>query len=107
MKLIHELISEYAASFPDKTALSDPNGEMSYGELEVISAAVSRALTAVGVRAGDAVAVCVPYSKEILSGAVSVLRTGGVFTPFDGAYPEKRLEYMPCFDKHILSCKAE
>ena len=94
MKLIHELISEYAASFPDKTALSDPNGEMSYGELEVISAAVSRALTAVGVRAGDAVAVCVPYSKEILSGAVSVLRTGGVFTPFDGAYPEKRLEYM-------------
>lgn len=94
MKLFHELISEHAASFPDKTALSDCCGEMSYGELEAKSASVSAALISLGVKAGDAMAVYVPYTKDILTGAVSALRTGCIFIPFDGAYPEKRLEYM-------------
>lgn len=94
MKLIHELIAGYAAASPEKTALLDAFGEMSYRELEAQSASVSRKLAALGVTQGDAVAVYVPYAKEIMLGAVSVLRTGGIFIPFDGAYPEKRLEYM-------------
>ncbi len=94
MRLIHELISDHAAAFPEKTALQDAYGEMNYGELEARSAAVSCALLALGVRPGDTVAVYVPYVKEIVLGAVSALRTGCVFIPFDSEYPEKRLEYM-------------
>lgn len=94
MKLIHELVSEYAAAFPEKTAVADANGEISYGELEARSAALAAALAARGVGAGDAVAVYVPYAKEIILGAVSALRAGGVFIPFDDAYPVERLDYM-------------
>ena len=94
MKLIHELITEYAASFPDKPAVSDLQGEISYREMDSRSAAVSNALSSVGVKMGDAVAVYVPYVKEILLGAVSVFRTGAVFIPFDSGYPEDRLLYM-------------
>ncbi len=94
MKLIHELISDYAAACPQKTALQDVYGEMSYEELEARSASVSRALQAAGVKPGDTVAVYVPYVKEIVLGAVSALRTGCIFIPFDSEYPEKRLEYM-------------
>ncbi len=94
MKLIHELIAGHAAAFPEKTALQDAYGEMSYGELEARSASVSRALSAIGVRQGDTVAVYVPYVKEIVLGAVSALCTGCIFIPFDGEYPEKRLTYM-------------
>ena len=57
MKLIHELIGEHAAATPRKTALQDPNGEMSYGELEARSAAVSWRLGELGVKRGEAVAV--------------------------------------------------
>lgn len=94
MKLIHELVQDHAAAFPEKTALLDAFGEMSYGELEARSASVSQRLTALGVKTGEAVAVYVPYVKEILLGAIAALRTGCIFVPFDGAYPEKRLEYM-------------
>ena len=94
MKLIHERIADYAASFPAKAAVTDPRGEISYGEMETQSAAISGVLSSLGVGTGDAVAVYVPYSKEILLGAVSVFRTGAVFVPFDFEYPEERLAYM-------------
>ena len=67
---------------------------MSYGQLEAISASLSSALATTGVRQGDAVAVYVPYGKDILVGAVSALRAGGIYIPFDEAYPEERLENM-------------
>lgn len=94
MKLFHELISHYAATTPEKIALQDAFGEMSYHDLEMTSASCSEALIALGVKQGDTVAVYVPYVKEIMVGAVAALRTGGIFAPFDSAYPEKRLEYM-------------
>ena len=94
MKLIHELTAELAATFPDKTALSDAYGEMSYRALQEKSAAASALLSALGAQAGDAVAVYVPYVKEIMLGAVAAWRTGCVFIPLDEAYPEKRLEYI-------------
>ncbi|MBR2717517.1 MAG: non-ribosomal peptide synthetase, partial [Oscillospiraceae bacterium] len=94
MRLFHELIADYAAAFPGKAAVTDTLGEMSYGEMEARSASVSRALAARGVGAGDAVAVYVPYVKEILLGAVSAFRAGAVFVPFDFEYPPERLAYM-------------
>ncbi len=94
MKLFHELIAEYAAAFPDKAAAVDPRGEISYGEMERLSYGFSRVLAALGTETGDAVAVYVPYTGEILLGAVSALRAGAVFIPFDCEYPVERLTFM-------------
>ncbi|MBR5091318.1 MAG: AMP-binding protein, partial [Ruminiclostridium sp.] len=94
MKLFHERITEYATRFPDKAAVTDPRGEISYAQMETLSASFSRVLSALGVGAGDAVAVYVPYTKEILLGAVSAFRAGAVFIPFDSGYPTERLTYM-------------
>ena len=94
MKLIHELITEYAGCCPEKTALSDPDGKISYGEFEKKTAYLCARLSALGFSAGDAAAVYVPYTKDIMTGAFSVLRSGGVYIPFDDAYPAERLEYM-------------
>lgn len=94
MKLFHELISDHAAAFPGKTAVMDQNGALSYRELDRLGNAFSYKLHCLGVMPGDAVAVYVPYAKEILTGGISVLRVGGIFIPLDYAYPEKRLEYI-------------
>ena len=91
-KLLHERIAAYAAATPLKTALLDTQGEMSYWQLEAVSASLARELAARGVSQGDAVAVYVPYGKEILVGAVATLRVGGIYIPFDEVYPVKRLE---------------
>lgn len=94
MKLFHERIADFAAAFPEKAAVTDPRGEISYAKIEKRSADISRVLAALGVGAGDAVAIYVPYGKEILLGAVSALRAGAVFVPFDFEYPAERLRYM-------------
>ena len=94
MKLIHERISDYAAAFPEKAVAEDPFGKISYGELEARSASLAAALAARGFENGDAAAVYVPFVKEIVLGAVTAIRAGGVFVPFDDAYPAERLEYM-------------
>ena len=91
-KLLHERIAAYAAVNPSKTALQDAQGEVSYGQLEAMSASLACELVATGVRQGDAVAVYVPYGKDILVGAVSALRAGGIYIPLDEAYPVERLE---------------
>ena len=61
-----------------------------------------------GFQAGDAAAVYVPYTKDILLGAVSIIRAGGIFVPFDAAYPKTRLEYMlnHCGAKAVLTVRA-
>ena len=66
-KLLYERIAAYAAVNPSKTALRDAQGEISYGQLEAISASLARELAAAGVRQGNAVAVYVPYGKDILA----------------------------------------
>lgn len=108
MRLFHELIADYAAAFPEKIAATDPQGEISYGALAARSAALAGALNGLGVAAGDAVAVYVPYVKEILLGTVSVLRAGAAFAPFDAGYPDERLEYMLADSgaKAILTLRA-
>ena len=79
---------------PEKPALIDERGEMTYRELDAHSARAAAALAACGLKPGDRAAVYVPYTKNILLGAVSVLRAGGVFVPFDDVYPVERLQYM-------------
>ena len=93
-QLLHERIAAYAAVNPAKSALCDVHGEISYGQLEAMSASIAGVLATAGVRQGNAVAVYVPYGKEILVGAVSALRAGGIYIPFDDGYPVERLESM-------------
>ena len=94
MKLIHERVCDWALRNPEKPALIDERGEMTYRELDARSAQAAAALAARGAKPGDRAAVYVPYTKDILLGAVSVLRAGCVFVPFDDAYPVERLQYM-------------
>ena len=94
MKLIHELVEDYAAAFPSKAAVTDPQGEISYGELAARSAFFAQRLVSMGLKPGGTAAVYVPFCKEFIPGAIAVLRAGGIMVPFDDAYPAERLEYM-------------
>ena len=98
---MHELISEYASLSPKKTAVEDISGKITYGELAQRSAAMAAHLSSRGFYAGDAVAVYVPYAKEIILGAASALWAGGIYVPFDDSYPVQRLEYI------LNDCKAK
>ncbi len=107
MKLLHERIAEYAALFPDKAAAEDSDGVLTYWQLAEKSASVAEALAGIGFRGGDAAAVYVPYTKDIATGIVSILRAGGICVPLDEKHPAKRQEYIleNCEAKAILTVR--
>ena len=94
MKLLYEIIEEYAVRNPEKTAIFDDDGRISYSMLMDMSVSLAGVLAGLGIRTGDAVAVYVPYGREVLPAVIAVLKAGGVYVPFDEEYPVKRLEYM-------------
>ncbi|MBQ6537843.1 MAG: AMP-binding protein, partial [Eubacterium sp.] len=106
--MLHELVDQYASDHPDKPALIDMDGEMSYGELVNKSNLAAGMLKSFGFETGDAAAIYVTYSKSILLGTVSVLRAGGVFIPMDDAYPIERLQYIlkDSHAKAVLTVRA-
>ena len=108
MKLIHEIISEYAVNNPTRKAAEDSFGSLSYGELDGKSNSVAKRLQGFGVTAGDTVGVYVPYVKDVITGALSAWKAGGIYVPMDDAYPVDRLEYIlkDSGARAILTCRS-
>lgn len=107
MEQLLERILKTAIAFPDKAAAEDSKGILTYGRLDVQSAAISAALARSGFREGDAAGVYVPYTRDILTGMVSVLRAGGICVPLEEQYPEKRLNSIleDCEAKAVLTVR--
>lgn len=94
MKHIYDYLADHAAADPEKIALSDVNGEYTYAELDKKSSALARRLLQSGLGTGDAVAVYVPYVKELILGTFAAMRAGGVYLPLEYSYPNERLQFM-------------
>ena len=94
MKHIYDYISEYAQTDPEKAALADVNGIITYAQLDKRSGSLATELIASGLKQGDPVGVYVPYAKEIALGGISAVRAGGVYLPMDDSYPSDRLNFM-------------
>ena len=83
-----------AKADPGRIALSDEKGDLSYQEADELSNGLAKALVQDGLKAGEAVAVFVSRQKEIMLGAISILKAGGIYMPLDEGYPDERLLYM-------------
>ncbi len=73
--------------------LSD-GGVVSYGRLEQESARFAGLLAALGVQAGDRVAVQVRKSPQALFLYLGCLRAGAVYLPLNDAYQRREVEYF-------------
>ncbi len=92
--LFHEHISNIAASFPSHIALIDEQGSLTYRMTDELSNGLAHVLRQAGLVPSEAVAVLVSRQKEIMLGALGIMKAGGVFLPLDEAYPDERLLYM-------------
>ena len=80
---------------PGKPFLRTPAGRvLTYGELRTGSARMAGALSALGVRPGDRVAVQVEKSPEVVLLYLACLRAGAVYLPLNTAYTLAELEYF-------------
>ena len=76
---------------PQATALVFGDTTMDHGTLEARSFALAAQLHAMGIGAGDIVAVALPRSLELVVALLGVLRAGAAYLPLDLAHPDERL----------------
>ncbi|MBC6447511.1 non-ribosomal peptide synthetase [Actinokineospora xionganensis] len=88
--LLHEPLMAYGREFPDRVAVIDATGSMTYGEWLGRAAAVAERLRAAGCAPGDFVGVLVDKSRAQVVGVLGVLLAGGVYVPVDLGQPRVR-----------------
>lgn len=89
MKL-HELVREQARRSPGLLAVSGPDGQMTYGELDSEADALAFVLAGRGVQPGDRVALWLPKSARAVATMQAALRLGAAYVPIDPLGPVAR-----------------
>ncbi|MGM1058006.1 amino acid adenylation domain-containing protein [Saccharothrix sp. Mg75] len=89
MRLLHDLVREHASS--TAVAVSAGDGELTYAELDAAADALGHRLAALGVVAGDRVALWLPKSTTAVVATQAVLRLGAAYVPVDPLSPVDRV----------------
>lgn len=100
--LLHQILTESAALYPDKDALVCQGERMSYAELDLESSRLAQALAGLGVRRGDRVAIYLNRGISSIVAAFGVLKAGGTYVPIDPLCPAGRLGYI--MDRCEIRC---
>ncbi|WP_329535303.1 amino acid adenylation domain-containing protein [Streptomyces sp. NBC_01450] len=79
---------------PTAPALVDGDRVLDYAELDRAGQAVARGLRARGVRPGQAVAVCLPRSWQLVCVMLGIRRAGATVVPLDAQSPAGRRRHI-------------
>jgi len=89
-----DLFTAAAAQYPDRPAVQDRNGSISYAQLDAASDALAVQLLAAGVKKEDFIGVLSGRTREFIIGVIAAMKAGAAYVPLDPEYPEDRLRYM-------------
>ncbi|KJZ69526.1 hypothetical protein HIM_11088 [Hirsutella minnesotensis 3608] len=89
---VHGIIKKRALQQPEATAVCAWDGQLSYGELDVLSSAMAALLARHGVREEMFVPIYSEKSLWVPVAMLAVLKAGGAFVLLDVSYPTSRLD---------------
>ncbi|WP_122572495.1 non-ribosomal peptide synthetase [Pseudomonas viridiflava] len=75
-------------------ALLSAEGDLSFAELNAKSDRCARKLRALGVKAGDRVALCMGRSAEAIAAVLAILKLGAAYVPIGTDAPMARREFI-------------
>src|SRR5690606_17951640 len=84
MKHIGEKLQQWAASQPDKTALVDDHGQMTWAQLVSRANRIANRLQASGLQGGDTVAGLSENTADYMAVYLGTLIAGGCMVPLSG-----------------------
>ncbi|MFV8131639.1 non-ribosomal peptide synthetase [Streptomyces syringium] len=82
------------AAAPDRAAVHDERGGLTFAELDRRTAQVGKALTVRGAAPGEHIGVSLPRGADLVVALLAVWRAGAAYVPLDPAYPTERLHAM-------------
>ena len=89
-----EMLWESAQRFPEKIAIVFQGRKISYRELDGLASSFANALTNLGVKKGDRVALFMTNRPEYIISLYGIARLGAVFTPMNPTYKEGEIVYQ-------------
>jgi long-chain acyl-CoA synthetase len=92
--LLHELLSDSARRYPDRTVIRFFGRSITYRELDRAATRFANALTGLGVRKGDRVALFMPNCPQMVIAYYGGLRAGAVLVPCSPLYVENELQHQ-------------
>lgn len=103
--LLHQLLAESVARFPDRIAARCKQEAISYRALDELSGRLAAAMVARGLLPGDRVGILLPKSIESVVGIFAALKAGGVYVPIDPLMPSARARYIVdnCGIRHVVT----
>jgi len=91
---VHEAVARAARNLPDRIAVVDRHGALTYAELERRMNAVARRLLDGGLERGDRVALIARRDASLPVALYGAFRAGAVVSILDPAYPDARLAQL-------------
>jgi amino acid adenylation domain-containing protein len=88
---VHQLIAARAAAAPDREAVRDEHGAITYAELETRANQLAHRLRRAGAGPDVAVGLCTDGSIEMVVGMLGILKAGGAYVPLHYEHPAQRL----------------
>jgi surfactin synthase thioesterase subunit len=86
-KCLHEIFREQAAAHPDRIAIADPGGSLTFRDLDEKTDLVARYLQKQGVRVDSIGGICMDSCVEYVIAYLAILKAGGAYMPIELAYP--------------------
>ena len=91
---IAELFATAAAAAPDRPAVVDLSGALTFGELDERANQVAHRLRRAGVAPGSIVGLCTDRSTEMVVGLLGILKAGAAYLPLNFEHPPARLGHQ-------------
>ena len=99
---IGQVLVEAAERWPDRIAVSFPDGARTYAELADAARRTARGLHALGVRPGEHVGVLMPNGPELVDAIFGVALAGGVLCPLNARYRATELAHVVARAEHVV-----
>jgi len=89
-----DLFADAVRRFPERRAVASHGASLTYRELAHRVDAFARGLVRLGVRRGDAVAIRLAPSRDVMVALLGTLRAGACYVPIDADAPADRVRYL-------------
>ena len=89
-KTFVDLFREAVAKYPDRPAVRDGMGELTYKELDHMSDYVAQKLTENGFGREKVAGILCGRTKEYAVAYIGVMKAGGAYVPLDPEYPQRQ-----------------
>ena len=90
-ELIHNNVTQRARERPKAPAIAAWDGDMTFGELDMMSDNLAHHLVQLGVTLESKVALCFDKSKWTVISMLAILKVGGAYASMDPSHPTQHL----------------